>query len=108
MKSKQFLKLLEQLAIKGYLVAIDAMGCQKDIVSKVIEREADYLITVKSNQKTLHKELVSYFDHYWVTHTEDTLSEHFFEQQNETHARKEHRRCWSTMDLSSLSISTRW
>ena len=101
-------KLLEQLAIKGCLVTIDTMGCQKDIVSKVIEREADYLITVKSNQKTLHKELVSYFDHYWETHTHDTLSEHFFEQQNETHRRKEHRRCWSTMDLSSLSIATGW
>lgn len=52
--------------------------------------------------------MYGYFDHYWETHTQDTLSEHFFEQQNETHGRKKHRRCWSTMDLSSLSIATEW
>tara|TARA_R110001606_G_scaffold399130_1_gene580963 strand:- start:378 stop:641 length:264 start_codon:yes stop_codon:yes gene_type:complete len=87
---------------------MDAMGCQKDIVSKVIERESDYLVAVKNNQKTFHKELVTYFDHYWENHTQDTLSDHFFEQQNETHGRKEHRRCWFTTDLFSLSIAAEW
>lgn len=101
-------KLLDQLAIKGCLVTMDAMGCQKDIVSKVIKRESDYLVTVKSNQKTLHKALVTYFDQYWENHLQDTLSDHFFEQQNETHGRKEHRRCWVTTDLSSLSTAAEW
>ena len=73
-------KLLDQLVIKGCLVTIDAMGCQKDIVSKVIKRESDYLVTVKSNQKTLHKTLVTYFDQYCVNHLQDILSDYFFEQ----------------------------
>jgi uncharacterized DUF497 family protein len=30
------------------------------------------LVTVKSNQKTLHKELVTYFDHYWENFDEDS------------------------------------
>lgn len=72
-------KLLDQLTIKGCLVTMDAIGCQKDIASKAIKRGSDYLVTVKSNQKTLHKELITYFDHYWENHTEDTLNDNFFE-----------------------------
>lgn len=45
--------LLEALAIKGCLVSIDAMGCQKEIASTIRKRRADYLLAVKNNQRTL-------------------------------------------------------
>lgn len=45
--------LLEALAIKGCLVSIDAMGCQKEIARTIGERSADYLLAVKNNQRTL-------------------------------------------------------
>lgn len=45
--------LLEALAIKGCLVSIDAMGCQKDIASTIVSRGADYLLAVKNNQPTV-------------------------------------------------------
>lgn len=47
--------LLEALAIKGCLVSIDAMGCQKDIASTIRARHADYLLAVKNNQRTLRR-----------------------------------------------------
>jgi predicted transposase YbfD/YdcC len=43
-------QLLNVLALKGCLVTIDAMGCQRDIAAQIIEKEADYLLAVKSNQ----------------------------------------------------------
>lgn len=47
--------LLEALAIKGCLISIDAMGCQKDIAHTIRRREADYLLAVKNNQPSLRR-----------------------------------------------------
>lgn len=44
-------KLLEVLALKGCIVTIDAMGCQKDIAQKIIDKEADYVLALKENQE---------------------------------------------------------
>jgi predicted transposase YbfD/YdcC len=55
-------KLLELLDIKGAMVTIDAMGCQKDIAGKIREQEADYLLAVKDNQPTLHQDIKEYFE----------------------------------------------
>ncbi len=55
------------------------MGCQKAIVSSVLKQEADYLISVKSNQKTLHKTLSTHLDAYWSDTSDDVINDHFFE-----------------------------
>lgn len=44
----ELLKLLELLELKGCLVTIDAMGCQKEIAKQIIEKEADYLLALKA------------------------------------------------------------
>ena len=43
-------KLLEMLAIEGAIVTIDAMGCQRDIAQKIIDKKADYVLALKGNQ----------------------------------------------------------
>jgi predicted transposase YbfD/YdcC len=43
-------ELLDVLDIKGAIVTLDAMGCQRTIASKIIEKGADYLVTLKANQ----------------------------------------------------------
>lgn len=53
--------LLEALAIKGCLVSIDAMGCQKEVARIIRERRADYLLAVKNNQRTLRGALEDAF-----------------------------------------------
>ena len=42
-------KLLDMLVIKGAVVTIDAMGCQREIAAKIIEKEADYVLALKGN-----------------------------------------------------------
>jgi predicted transposase YbfD/YdcC len=54
--------LIELLELKGCIVTIDAMGCQKDITSKIIEAEADYVIGLKGNQEKLHEATKDYFE----------------------------------------------
>lgn len=48
-------ELLDALYLKGCLVSIDAMGCQKAIAHKIVSRHGDYLLAVKGNQPTLHE-----------------------------------------------------
>lgn len=44
-------ELLEKLAVEGSIVTIDAMGCQPDIASAIVKRDADYILTLKGNKK---------------------------------------------------------
>ena len=48
-------ELLKVLELNGCIVTIDAMGCQKEIVKLIVERGADYVITLKKNQVSLYK-----------------------------------------------------
>jgi predicted transposase YbfD/YdcC len=45
--------LLELLDLRGALVTIDAMGCQKEIAKAIVGRGGDYVLTVKGNQEHL-------------------------------------------------------
>jgi predicted transposase YbfD/YdcC len=50
-------KLLDLLAIEGAIVTIDAMGCQRDIAQKIIDKKADYLLALKGNQGSLREDV---------------------------------------------------
>ncbi|GHU80647.1 hypothetical protein FACS1894191_6380 [Clostridia bacterium] len=47
--------LLDMLELKGCIVTIDAMGCQKDIAKQITKAEADYVFGLKGNQTSLHE-----------------------------------------------------
>ena len=49
--------LLELLAIEGAVVTIDAMGCQRAIAQKIIDKKADYVLALKGNQGTLREDV---------------------------------------------------
>jgi predicted transposase YbfD/YdcC len=50
-------KLLDMLAVKGAIVTIDAMGCQRAIAQKIIDKEADYVFGLKGNQGSLRDDV---------------------------------------------------
>lgn len=54
-------ELLDALYLQGFLVSIDAMGCQRAIAEKIIAKKADYLLAVKGNQPTLHQAIQDAF-----------------------------------------------
>lgn len=55
-------ELLKLLHLKGCIVTLDAMGCQKDIAEAIFsEREADYVIALKENQSSLYNTAQSLF-----------------------------------------------
>jgi len=53
-------KLLEMLELKGCIVTIDAMGCQTDIADKIIDKGADYCLSLKENQGNLYNDIKLY------------------------------------------------
>lgn len=55
-------KLLEKLEINGCIVTIDAMGTQKEIAEKIIEKDAEYILSLKESQKTLYNDVKLYLD----------------------------------------------
>lgn len=85
--------LLQMLDVAGALVTIDAMGCQKEIASAIIEQEADYLLAVKENQPRLYEDIEQFFhaaldgDFVGVTHD-------YAETAEVGHGRGEQRGCW--------------
>jgi hypothetical protein len=45
------------LAIEGAIVTIDAMGCQRDIAQKILDKKADYILALKGNQGSLREDV---------------------------------------------------
>ena len=56
-------ELLELLDLKGVIVTIDAMGCQKKIAEKITEKKSDYLFSLKGNQEKIHDDVKDLFNH---------------------------------------------
>jgi predicted transposase YbfD/YdcC len=54
-------QLLEVLEVSGCIVTIDAMGCQTEIAAKIIEREAEYVLSLKENQGQLYEDVERLF-----------------------------------------------
>lgn len=55
-------KLLKMLEMKGAIVSIDAMGCQKDIAKAIVDGGGDYVLAVKDNQPSLHAAIDKHFE----------------------------------------------
>ena len=77
-------QLIEQLAIDGAIITIDAMGCQKGIAEAIVKKNADYILAVKANQKELHAAIVDTFE---IT----TAKEIYTHEINGDHGRVESR-----------------
>ncbi|MDD5462578.1 MAG: ISAs1 family transposase, partial [Methylococcales bacterium] len=55
-------ELLAWLDVRGAIVTIDAIGCQKAIAEKIIDKGGDYLLALKGNQSGLHDEVRLHFE----------------------------------------------
>ena len=84
--------LIEKLDVKGYVVTLDALGCQKDTAAKIVEKKGDYLLCAKRNQPKLYESLKEFFadcgDFKGIEYD-------YFEGIEKAHGRMEERRCWA-------------
>lgn len=70
-------KILDSIDIKGSIVSIDAIGCQKEIAAQIVEKEGYYLLAVKANQGDLFVEIQENFIYFNAAQcTEDWEYDH--------------------------------
>lgn len=55
-------ELLERLALQGCIVTIDAMGADKKIAKRITDKQADYILAIKDNQKHTKQSIEDFFD----------------------------------------------
>ena len=103
-------ELLKILSIEGCIVTIDAIGTQTKIAKAIIDVGADYLLSVKDNQKTLHQEIAWLFEYDQKKGFKDAPYD-YAETTNKGHGRIETRECWSISDteyIQSLKGASKW
>jgi predicted transposase YbfD/YdcC len=100
-------ELLKVLELKGCIVTIDAMGCQREIVKQIVEKEAEYVISLKGNQGMLHREVKEFMD--WAERVKfKGIGFDYFESLEKGHGRIEKRRCWVTEEIDWLEQFAEW
>jgi predicted transposase YbfD/YdcC len=89
-------KLLELMDLKGAVVTIDAIGCQREVAKKVVAGGGDYVLAVKENQKTLHRRVKALLDEAALGAAAgvEGIPHGYYERSEEGHGRLETRRVW--------------
>lgn len=95
---------IDLLDLSGATVTIDAMGCQKNIANKIVEKGADYIFGLKGNQTALHSEVKDLFG----TNAEKFFNMEIAETHDKGHGRIEKRTCRVVRDLSKVPSSKDW
>ncbi len=100
-------KLLDLLTITGATVTIDAMGCQRKIARKIIDKGADYILALKGNQGALHDDIELFLAEQAARGFADTVvSRH--ETVEKSHGRIETRIATATDDIAWLKERHDW
>jgi predicted transposase YbfD/YdcC len=100
-------KLLEMMAIEGAVVTIDAMGCQRDIARKIIDKKADYVLALKGNQGRLREDVRVFVEEQKANGFENTMISHD-ETVDGDHGRIETRATTVIHDVEWLKVRHDW
>jgi predicted transposase YbfD/YdcC len=100
-------KVLAALELKGCIVTIDAMGCQKAIAEQIRERGGEYVLALKGNQSKLAEAVEELF-------TDADAAEYtgwpmdFYETRERGHGRMETRRYWTLTAVEKIPQAGEW
>ncbi len=99
-------ELLRLLEIRGCIVTIDAMGCQKEIADHITRHnEAEYILALKENHPTLHEQVQDYFSACDGTPVEGAVRACTY---NEGHGRVEERIGYISRDVDAIPELEKW
>ena len=100
-------KLLAILDLKGAVVTIDAMGCQKEIARQIRAGEGHYLLALKGNQEKIYEGVKQSF----VEHMEDDFARvacRHHETKEQAHGRGEERYYYQMKVPTELAGRDEW
>lgn len=98
-------ELLELLDLKGVVVTIDAMGCQKKIAAKITEKKSEYVLALKGNQEKIYDCVSEFFTGHEL---DERYCERYKIQKYESeieigHGRIERRGCFLCTNIKWLT-----
>jgi predicted transposase YbfD/YdcC len=99
-------KLLDMLDVKDATITTDAMGCQKEIVKKIREKQAHYVLALKGNQGHCHEEISLFLR---TLEHEKVKGNYRYEQTIDgEHGRIETREYWTSDRLNWFEGKSEW
>jgi predicted transposase YbfD/YdcC len=102
-------KLLEILDLRGAVVTIDALGCNRRIAELVMLNKGDYILQVKKNQEALLGKLQATMDEAILLDFKGMEHDCWTGEMEADHGRIERRKVWVTWDLSGLgALAKQW
>jgi predicted transposase YbfD/YdcC len=93
--------LLDTIDCKGSIITIDAIGCQQDIVKKIRDKQAHYLIALKANQGALYEQAADFMQR------NKTLLVSF-RQIDKAHGRGEERKVYIAQSIDLVEAREQW
>jgi len=100
-------ELLNLLAIKGAIITIDAMGCQKEIAQLISTKKALYVLALKGNQGSFYDQV---HDHFALEEQSGFkgIAHDYYSEYDKGHGRIEHRECCMTDKIDWIEKIDEW
>ncbi len=92
-------ELLKVLSLKGCIVTIDAIGCQKKIIKQIIDQDGDYVIALKKNQGGLYERVEQLFERAILEDFKGLIKTEYRQSENDR-GRSETRYCQILTNIS--------
>ena len=99
--------MLEALELKGAIVTMDAGNASKKVAQKVLDAEAEYVVTIKANRKKFHTALQAFFTDAEATGFADVKVRHQ-KTLERGHGRDERREVWVVSAKALGDMATYW
>lgn len=100
-------ELLDLINIEECIVTIDAIGTQKNIVEKIVNKKAHYCLSVKNNQKSLFTDIDEYFK-FALEDKEELSKLKYSSSINKDHGRIEKRECYVCNNIDFIYDKSLW
>lgn len=98
-------ELLDLLDIEGCYITIDAVGTQASVAVKIVGKRGHYVLNVKNNQRTLYKDLQSYFNDN-IGKSANIIMHTTSDKKN--HGREEHRQYYISHEIGCITHKAKW
>ena len=100
-------ELLRLLDVRGCLVTIDAMGCQRAIAEQIVKQGGDYVLALKRNHENLYEAVEALFQRAHATPSAGPRLS-YSETPDKAQGRVEIRRHWMTEAVAELEQRDAW
>ena len=99
-------ELIELLNVKGAVLTMDAMHCQKETAELIIDNGGDYVLQLKENQGNFYKDVYAMLDDNYMNIADKDCEYETFSTIEKSHGRIEKRTCYVLNEVAYFTDYT--